>query len=84
MKSKAPKTIVSTDLVELSPKKTIGDWKAIRDQLSSGAPSQIWEGVLRDFYYERLNSRYLDPIKAIQSTPKFKGEGLPHQCSTGR
>jgi hypothetical protein len=84
MQSKATKTAVPTDLVELSPKKTIGDWKAIRDQLSAGVTSQIWEGVLRDFYYERLKSRYLDPIKAIQSKPEFKGEGfaiVAIQCS---
>lgn len=84
MQSKVTTTAVPTDSVELSPKKTIGDWNAIRDQLHAGAPPKIWDDVLRDFYYERLESRYLDPIKAIQSTPKFKGEGfaiVAIQCS---
>jgi len=48
MQSKAIKTAVPTDLVELSPKKTIGDWKAIRDQLSAGVSSQILEGVMQE------------------------------------
>jgi hypothetical protein len=84
MQSNAKKTTVTTDLVELSPKKTIGDWKAIRDQLSAGVPAETWEGVLGDFYHERLKSRYLDPIKAIRSKPIFKGEGfaiVAIQCS---
>jgi hypothetical protein len=84
MNSKTTQKTVPTDSVELSPKKTIGDWKAIRDQMFAGAAPQIWEDVLRDFYYERLKSRYLDPIKAIQSIPALKGEGfaiVAIQCS---
>lgn len=84
MKSKATQKAVATDSVELSPKKTIGDWKAIRGQLSATAAPKIWKDVLEDFYYARLKSRYLNPIKAIQSMGLWEGEGfaiVAIQCS---
>lgn len=72
------------DSTELSSKKTIGDWKAIQPQLSAGADSGIWKQVLDDFYYDRLKTRYLDPIRAISDLKLSKGEGfaiVAIQCS---
>lgn len=73
-----------TNSIKLSPTKTIGDWNAIKPMLIKGADSGIWEEVLRDFYYERLRARYLDPIKAINAKGTSKGEGfaiVAIQCS---
>ena len=74
---------------KLSSKKTIGHWKAIEPKLVSGASPGIWEDVLSDYYYDRLKTRYLDPIKAVQNLHFFKcrkpeGEGFAIaaiQCS---
>lgn len=77
---------VPSDSTKLSSKKTIGDWKAIRNTLA-GAKSEVWEGVLTDFYFDRLKTRYLDPIEAIRKNPsisKQQGEGfaiVAIQCS---
>jgi hypothetical protein len=78
-----------SDTTKLSSKKTIGDWKAIQPKLESGASPEIWDDVLRDYYYDRLKTRYLDPIKAVKSLHLFKcrkpeGEGfaiVAIQCS---
>ena len=57
--------------------------------LESGASPEIWDGVLRDYYYDRLRTRYLEPIKAVKNLHFFKcrkpeGEGfaiVAIQCS---
>lgn len=74
---------MSLDSTELSSKKTIGDWKDIRGTLAA-ANADIWKDVLRDFYYDRLKTRYLDPINAVKKMRRFKGEGfaiVAIQCS---
>ena len=65
-------------------KKTIDDWKEICPKLCAGATARIWEQVLEDFYWDRLKTRYLDPIEAIKTNGSNKGEGfaiVTIQCS---
>jgi hypothetical protein len=72
------------DKTELSSKKTIGHWKDIQPKLIAGADPGIWDDVLRDYYYDRLKTRYLDPIDAIKNLNLCKGEGfaiVAIQCS---
>ena len=73
-----------SDKTKLSSKKTIGDWKAIQPKLIAGADPGIWDDVLRDYYYDRLKTRYLDPIDAVKNLNLSKGEGfaiVAIQCS---
>jgi hypothetical protein len=63
-----------SDKTKLSSKKTIGDWRAIQPTLSAGAGRRIWDDVLRDYYYDRLKTRYLDPIEAVRNLHLSKGE----------
>jgi len=73
-----------SDKTKLSSKKTIGDWKAIQPTLIAGANPGIWDNVLRDYYYDRLKTRYLDPIDAVRELNLSKGEGfaiVAIQCS---
>lgn len=71
------------DSTELAPKKTVGDWRAVRPSLPQ-APPDVWSEVVQDFYYARLKSRYLAPIEAIRKMGQSKGKGfaiVAIQCS---
>jgi len=75
---------MSLDSIQLSTKKTVDDWKIIRPKLVAGATSEVWADVVTDFYYDRLESRYLRPIKAIADAGSSAGEGfsiVAIQCS---
>lgn len=71
-----------SDSTEISSLKTVADWKAICPSLRAGADVATWTEVIRDFFRDRLQTRYLDPIAAI---PRLrKGEGfaiVALQCS---
>jgi hypothetical protein len=84
MNSKAPQTTTCPDSTELSSKKTIGHWRAVCPKLAAGTDPALWEEVLEDFYWDRLKTRYLEPINAIKSKGSNSGEGfaiVTIQCS---
>jgi hypothetical protein len=79
-----PCNSIPSDETELSSKKKIRDWKVIQPKLLAGADPGIWVEVLRDFYFDRLKTRYLDPIDAVRNQNKRNGEGfaiVAIQCS---
>ena len=84
-----PHNTMPSDKTKLSSKKTSGHWKSIQPKLIAGAESGIWDDVLRDYYYDRLKTRYLDPIEAVRNlhlskVEEPKGEGfaiVAIQCS---
>ena len=84
-----PNDTMPPDSTWLSSRKTIGHWKAIKPNLVE-AESAVWNEVLDDFYFDRLKTRYLDPIEAVKNLKKSaedekpKGEGFAMvaiQCS---
>ena len=75
---------MASDLTELSSKKNIGDWKVTKPKLLVSEDSGVWKEVMEDFYYDRLKTRYLNPIEAIRNLNLSKGEGfaiVAIQCS---
>ena len=76
--------IMLPDSTELSSKKSVGEWRAIQPNLLAGANPEIWGSILKDFYFDRLKTRYLDPIEAILKMELSAGEGfavVAIQCS---
>jgi len=68
---------------ELSTKKTVDDWQKLKPTLL-GSPPTVWAEVARDYFRDRLESRYLKPIDAIRASNAQKGEGfavVAIQCS---
>lgn len=59
----------------LSSKKTVADWLAIEPTLV-GADTPTWSTVMDDYYYDRLKTRYLDPIASIRQQGISRGEGF--------
>jgi hypothetical protein len=64
--------------------KTIEDWTAFRLALLPGSVPELWQTAFTEYFYERLASRYLEPIKVLQDHGTFQGEGfsiVAIQCS---
>src|SRR6267378_126363 len=56
--------------------KTVADWQAFRAKLAPGADKGLWQEAARDYFHERLSTRYLEPIRAIQEHRTLQGEGF--------
>jgi hypothetical protein len=64
--------------------KTTADWTAFKLTLIPGSVPELWEAAFSDYFYERMASRYLEPIKVLQDNGTFQGEGfsiVAIQCS---
>lgn len=63
--------------------KTESDWYATKLDLVNGGLA-IWPSAFNDYFIQRLNLRYLEPIRVIQENLAFQGEGfsiVAIQCS---
>lgn len=63
--------------------KSSADWHTIRTRLLDNN-ADSWNVAFTDFYEARLNSRYFHPIKVLQDSGTFQGEGFAIaaiQCS---
>lgn len=58
----------------IAVRKTRADWQTLRGRLAQAAAG--WDEAFTDFYRQRLESRYLRPIRAIQEHGTFEGEGF--------
>lgn len=52
------------------------DWKERKPGLVVGGDEKPWKRIFDDFFLERLKTRYLGPVEAIQSLGKNTGEGF--------
>lgn len=71
------------DEVYISPTKTANSWKLKRADLIAG-DRECWEHVIRDYFSDRLYSRYLAPIETLERMSLSSGEGfaiVTIQCS---
>jgi len=76
-----PKT---TGVTYIAGWKTIDDWTSFRQTLIPGSAPELWQTAFTDYFYERLASRYLQPISVLQANGTFQGEGfsiVAIQCS---
>lgn len=66
------------DNTQIARYKTARDWCDFRDDfnLPANACTDIWARAFDEFFYPRLKTRYLEPIKAIKKIDKSEGEGF--------
>ena len=62
------------DNTKIAKNFTVGDWKNLRKDLKINE-DRNWDKAFNVFY-DRISSRFLEPIKEIQSIGKNKGEGF--------
>lgn len=63
--------------------KTSKDWHAARERLVNGTEAE-WRVAVEEFFIQRLELRYLNPIRILQQNGSFSGEGfsiVAIQCS---
>ena len=56
--------------------KTSTDWLDLRKRLESESTELLWQQAFKDFFLERLQTRYLSPIQTLQENKKLAGEGF--------
>jgi len=56
--------------------KTCADWQLFSAKLVPGGDVTIWRDAAKEYFHERLFSRYLDPIKVLQDNGTYTGEGF--------
>ncbi len=56
--------------------RTADDWKAFRKTLVPGNGPEAWQKAFEDYFHTRLSLRYLEPIKVLQDSGTFQGEGF--------
>lgn len=55
---------------------TSEDWQARKVDLKENENETDWANIFDDFLMARLKHRYLTPIKVLQDSGKFQGEGF--------
>ena len=55
---------------------TANDWKRLRAKLLEGGNDELWRSAYEDYFRRRLELRYLGPIKALQDSGSYRGEGF--------
>jgi hypothetical protein len=56
--------------------KTPDDWRDFRVILIKESNQELWKQAFEEYFQERLNLRYFNPIKILQETGTFAGEGF--------
>lgn len=56
--------------------KTQEDWFLLRQRLIDKVSEEEWQEAFDDYFFKRLNLRYLNPIKVLQKYGTFSGEGF--------
>lgn len=60
----------------IADKKTVADWRAMKGRLQDFAGPEIWREAFAGFFKARLDSRYFEPINAIEKMGQDVGEGF--------
>lgn len=60
----------------IAGEKTVADWKEMRRRLDGCNYASIWAEAFRDFFKKRIDSRYFQPIRAIEKMDQDAGEGF--------
>ncbi len=61
---------------QIAGRKRASDWRALRKILLEQSTPQLWEQACRDFFIERLETRYFEPIRRLQAEGAWAGQGF--------
>ncbi len=60
----------------LAPRRSAKDWRRVSSQLVIGGDASLWADAFQEFLFERLESRYLKPIRLLRDEGSWEGEGF--------
>jgi len=64
------------DDTRISGYNTVGDWKVCKTIISDFSDRKSWEDAYKKFFGERVDTRYLTPIRFIIENGTYIGEGF--------
>lgn len=62
--------------IYIAGRRTIDDWKSFQRTLTPGGDHVLWQRAFDEYFYARLSTRYLGPIKILQQSGSLRGEGF--------
>ncbi|MBY5751470.1 hypothetical protein [Rhizobium leguminosarum] len=62
--------------IYLAPRRSAEDWGRVSSQLVIGGDASLWADAFQEFFFARLESRYLKPIRLLQDEGSWEGEGF--------
>lgn len=62
--------------MQIAGKLTGDDWSAAKGKLTVGGDQGMWAKVFEDFFRQRLQLRYLEPIRVLNTNGTWEGEGF--------
>jgi hypothetical protein len=62
--------------MKIAGKRSDTDWTTRLNELATDSSPAKWLSVYDDFFHERIRTRYLDPIKAIEGIPEDIGKSF--------
>lgn len=60
----------------LTHSKIVDDWKEIRQELEASSDELLWRKAFTDFFWGRVQSRYLEPIDKLREHDSYTGYGF--------
>jgi len=60
----------------LAPNRSATDWRLLSKTLVVGDATSRWDKAFDEFFFRRLESRYLKPIRVLQDKGSWEGEGF--------
>jgi hypothetical protein len=61
--------------VYIAGSKSLNDWKKFSEDLKPGGDFAQWQLAYKYYFFERIKTRYLDPIELVQKAGAMMGEG---------
>lgn len=52
------------------------DWKDLRRTFDAGDTAERWKAAIQDYFLQRLETRYLKPIRVLRQNGSRRGEGF--------
>jgi len=56
--------------------KTVEDWKTLKKQLEGSSDELLWRKAFTDFFWGRIQSRYIEPIEKLREHDIYEGYGF--------
>ncbi len=60
----------------IAPRRSAADWRQLSSTLVIGDATTPWDAASDEFFFQRLESRYLKPIRVLQDKGSWEGEGF--------
>lgn len=60
----------------ITSSKKVEDWKLLRKELEGSDDELLWRKTFSDFFFDRIKSRYFEPIKKIRDHDTYSGYGF--------